>query len=162
MVMHDSLSLSLSISLSSSPANDTRGGARARERERERVSSPWCTNKLRAQLTEQQIPPLNTTPATYHKRRQKLHCNFTKMAVQKLQSNIRSFCSTDIIFTQSCGCSKRKGIEKAASQGKWHFPAAVLRTLGACTGHTHKGDREKTPNSPESATHSPEITVKSP
>ena len=32
--------------------------------------------------------PLNSTPATFHRRKQQLRCNFRKVALQKLHCNI--------------------------------------------------------------------------
>ena len=47
---------------------------------------------MRIVRTYQQVlnpSPLNPTPATCHKRKRKLHCNFRKVALQKLHCNTR-------------------------------------------------------------------------
>ena len=41
--------------------------------------------------------PLNPTPATWHKRKRKLRCNFRSAALQKLHCNIR-FCAMQMSF----------------------------------------------------------------
>ena len=71
--------------------------------------------------------PINPTPATSHERKQKLHCNFRKVALQHLL-----FGNPDFIFTNSCAATNKKlhcNIEKAAS-GMWRFPAAFLSLEG--------------------------------
>ena len=49
--------------------------------------------------------PLNPTPATCHKRKQKLRCNSRNAALQKLHCN---FCSADVICTKSCAATNEK------------------------------------------------------
>ena len=70
-------------------------------------------------IVGQQVPsptPLNPTPVTCHKREQKLHSNFWKVALQKLHRNIRFFCNADVIFLKSCAATDEKlhcNIDKA-------------------------------------------------
>ena len=63
--------------------------------------------------------PLNPTPATGHKRKQKLRCNFRKVALQKSHCSIRFSASADFILTKSCAATYEKlhcNIGKAALQ----------------------------------------------
>ena len=46
---------------------------------------------------------LNPTPTTCHKRKQKLRCNFRKVALQHSR-----FCCADIMFSHKLRCNKRK------------------------------------------------------
>ena len=63
---------------------------------------------------------LNPTPATCHKRKKKLRCNFWKVALQKLHCQHSDFCSATVVFfIKSCAATSEElhgNIEKAALQ----------------------------------------------
>ena len=52
--------------------------------------------------------PLNPTPATCHKRKQKLRCNFRKVAAAEVALQHSLFCSADVIFTKSCAATNER------------------------------------------------------
>ena len=67
--------------------------------------------------------PLNPTPATCHKRKRKLRCNFWNAALQKVALQHWLFCSAEVILTKS----------GAAASEKLHcnFGKAALQESGA-------------------------------
>ena len=71
--------------------------------------------------------PLDPTPATYHKRKQKLRSDFRKVALQKMHCNIR-FSAVRTSFLPKAVLHQTKlhgNIEKAALQESG-FPTAFL------------------------------------
>ena len=83
---------------------------------------------FRATLSQSASPVnpthLNPTPATCHKRKRKLLCNFRNAALQKLHCNFSIFCSAEVILTKSCAAASENlqcNIEKAALQESGAF-----------------------------------------
>ena len=80
--------------------------------------------QIRENLCQQVLnpTPLNPTPATCHKRKRKLRCNFRTATLAFLQ------CGSHL--DQKLRCNKRKTAlqhRKSCVAGKWRFPAAFLR-----------------------------------
>ena len=77
--------------------------------------------------------PSKPTPATYHKRKQKLVCNFRKGALQKLHCNIR-FSAVWKPFSPKAALQRAETTLqhwKSCVARKWRFPAAFLRISGS-------------------------------
>ena len=76
-----------------------------------------------AHISNLNLTSLNPTPATCHKRKQKMPCNFKNVALQKLHCNIR-FSAALTSFYQNHAATNEKlhyNIEKTASQESGAF-----------------------------------------
>ena len=76
---------------------------------------------------------INPTPATCHKRKEKLRCNFRIGVLERLHCNIH-FSAVQMWFLPKLRCNKRKTALqhwKRCVARKWRFPAAFLRISGA-------------------------------
>ena len=73
--------------------------------------------------------PLNPTPATCHKQKQKLRCSFRNVALQKLHCNIR-FSAMRKPFLPKAALQQAKNCSETLKNcvaRKWRFPAAFLQ-----------------------------------
>ena len=83
-------------------------------------------------ISSQQVlnpTPLNPTPATCHKRKQKLRCNFGMLRCRSCTATF-AFLQCGCHFGRKLRCSKRKTAVqhwKSCVARKWRFPAAFLR-----------------------------------
>ena len=68
---------------------------------------PKCWQAKHRKNDRSNPTPLNPTPATCHKRKRKLRCNFRKVALQKLHCNIR-FSAVRTSFYQKLRCAGEK------------------------------------------------------
>ena len=88
--------------------------------------------------------PLNPTPATWRKRKRKLHCNFWNAALQKCTATL-AFLQCRCHFCQKVRCSKRKlqcNIEKAALQKSGAFLPLFCRFQAPTFRHPRLGPAE--------------------
>ena len=95
--------------------------------------------------------PLNPTPATFRKRKRKLHCSFRNAALQKLHCNIRfSAVRKLFFFNKSCAAAGEKlqcNIEKAALQESGAFLPLSCGFQAPTFRHPRLGPREVFSNS---------------